>query len=90
MYRYAFTHKKNGDVKKNMNNGTEVQDVLIDMQRVTTQSNRVKDRVIFVLVLLLIAQTFMLLSTNAYYNKKISNMTAVQTETKAKTDQRTA
>ena len=89
MYRYAFTHKKNGDVK-NMNNGTEVQDVLIDMQRVTTQSNRVKDRVIFVLVLLLIAQTFMLLSTNAYYNKKISNMTAVQTETKAKTDQRTA
>ena len=24
------------------------------------------------------------------YNKKISNMTAVQTETKAKTDQRTA
>ena len=35
-----------------MNNGTEVQDVLIDMQRVTTQANRVKDRVIFVLVLL--------------------------------------
>ena len=89
MYRYAFTHKKNGDIR-NMNNGTEVQDVLIDMQRVTTQSNRVKDRVIFVLVILLIAQTFMLLSTNAYYNKKISSMTAVQTETKAKTDQRTA
>lgn len=75
-----------------MNNGTEVQDVLMDMQRVTTQSNRVKDRVIFVLVLLLIVQTFMLLSTYAYYNKKISNMTAVQTETKAntKTDLRTA
>ena len=89
MYRYAFTHKKNGDVT-NMNNGTEVQDVLIDMQSVTTKANRVKDRVIFVLVLLLIAQTFMLLSTNAYYNKKISNMTSVQTETQAKTDQRTA
>lgn len=89
MYRYAFTHKENGDVT-NMNNGTEIHDVLIDMQRVTTQSNRVKDRVILVLVILLIAQTFMLLSTNAYYNKKISNMTAVQTETKAKTDQRTA
>ena len=73
-----------------MNNGTEVQDVLIDMQRVTTQSNRVKDRVIFVLVLLLIVQTFMLLSTNTYYNTKISNMTAVHTETKAKADQRTA
>lgn len=91
MYRYAFTHKKNGD-GTNMNNGTEVQDVLMDMQRVTTQANRVKDRIIFVLVILLIAQTFMLLSTDAYYNKKISNMTAVQTETKAntKTDQRTA
>ena len=89
MYRYAFTHKKNGD-GTNMNNGTEIQDVLIDMQMVTTQSNRVKDRVIFVLVLLLVVQTFMLLSTDAYYNKKISNMTAVQTETKAKTDQRTA
>ena len=73
-----------------MNNGTELQDVLMDMQRVTTQANRVKDRVIFVLVLLLIAQTLMLLSTDAYYNKKISNMTAVQTETKAKTNQRTA
>lgn len=68
-----------------MNDGTEVQDVLMDMQRVTTQDNRVKDRVIFVLVILLIAQTFMLLSTDAYYNKKISNMTAVQTEAKAKT-----
>ena len=73
-----------------MNDGTEVQDVLMDMQRVTTQANRVKDRVIFVLVILLIAQTFMLLSTDAYYNKKISNMTAVQTEAKAKTDQHTA
>lgn len=72
-----------------MNTGTEVQDVLMDMQRVTTQTNRVKDRVIFVLVILLIAQAFMLLSTDAYYNKKISNMTAVQTETKAKAKTKT-
>lgn len=66
-----------------MNKETEVQDVLMDMQRVTTQTNRVKDKVIIVLVILLITQAFATLSTDAYYKKQISNMTAVQTETNA-------
>lgn len=69
---------------------TAMEDVLIDMQKSTTQSNKMKDKIIILLIILMFIEAVVSFSTFVWYESQFETVTTTDADITANGTESTA